>query len=217
MYSGPYVIIIITESMSFEKGMGMTADLREKQLIQKAKRGDESSFESLILGCQNKAFNIAIRYLKNEEDAMDALQESFIKIYRHLNSFKEDSRFDTWVYRIVVNTCNDMLRKENSRKKTDSIFKTDDEKETVIEIPDSSGSPEEVYDKKEKAEYIAACLERLNHDQREIIILRDIHGFSYDEISEILECSVGTVKSRINRSRLKLREVLLEQNKISYV
>ena len=195
----------------------MSADLNEKQLIQKAKTGDESSFESLILGCQNKAYNIALRYLRNEDDALDALQESFIKIFRHLNSFKEDSRFDTWVYRIVVNTCNDMLRKNSNQKITDSIFKTEDEKETVIEIPDSTGSPEEVYDKKEKSEHLKHCLEKLNHDQKEIIILRDIHGFSYDEISEILECSVGTVKSRINRSRLRLREILMEQNQRYYV
>ena len=190
----------------------MSSDLNEKQLIQKAKMGDEKSFESLILGCQSKAFNLAIRYLKNEEDAMDALQESFIKIFRHLNSFKEDSRFDTWVYRIVVNTCNDILRKNSSRKTTDSIYRADDDKEMVLEIPDSSGAPEEVYDKKEKSEYIMSCMDKLSQDQREIIILRDIQGFSYDEISEILKCSVGTVKSRINRSRLKLREIMMEQN-----
>ncbi|MDF2653680.1 MAG: sigma-70 family polymerase sigma factor [Bacillota bacterium] len=190
----------------------MSSDLNEKQLIQKAKMGDEKSFESLILGCQSKAYNIAIRYLKNEEDAMDALQESFIKIFRHLKSFKEDSRFDTWVYRIVVNTCNDILRKNSTRKTTDSIFRSEDDKETVIEIPDSSGSPEEVFDKKEKSEFIVACMDKLSQDQREIIILRDIQGFSYDEISEILKCSVGTVKSRINRSRLKLREIMMEQN-----
>ena len=198
--------------MALEKGMGMSVDLREKQLIRKAKKGDENSLESLILGCQSRAFNVALRYLKNEEDAMDALQESFIKIYRHLNSFKEDSRFDTWVYRIVVNTCNDMLRKNSSRKTTDSIYRNDDEKETILEIPDSSGAPEEVYDKKEKSEHIISCLEKLNAEQKEIIILRDIQGFSYEEISEILDCSIGTVKSRINRSRLRLREILLEQN-----
>lgn len=190
----------------------MSADLREKQLIQKAKMGDESSFESLILGCQNKAYNIALRYLKNEDDAMDALQESFIKIFRHLSSFKEDSRFDTWVYRIVVNTCNDLLRKNSNQKITDSIYKTEDEKETVIEIPDVSGAPEEVLNKKEKTEHIISCLEKLSQEQKEIIVLRDVHGFSYDEISEMLDCSIGTVKSRINRSRLRLREILLEQN-----
>lgn len=190
----------------------MSSDLREKQLIQKAKAGDERSFESLILSCQGKAFNIAVRYLKNEDDAMDALQESFIKIFRHLNSFKEDSRFDTWVYRIVVNTCNDMLRKNSNQKITDSIYKRSDEEETIIEIPDLTGSPEAAIDQKEKSEHIISCLEKLNREHKEIIVLRDIHGFSYEEISGILNCSIGTVKSRINRSRLKLREILLEQN-----
>ncbi len=204
--------IIISKKMSFEKGIGMSADQSEKQLIEKAKKGDESSFESLILGCQGKAYNIALRYLKNEEDAMDALQESFIKIFRHLNSFKEDSRFDTWVYRIVVNTCNDMLRKNSNRKITDSIYKMDDEKETMIDIPDTTASPEEVFDQKEKSAHIMSCMDQLNQEQKEIIVLRDIQGFSYDEISEILNCSIGTVKSRINRSRLRLREILLEQN-----
>jgi RNA polymerase sigma-70 factor (ECF subfamily) len=198
--------------MSFEKGLGMSSDLREKQLIQKAKQGDENSFESLILGCQNKAYNIALRYLKNEEDAMDALQESFIKIFRHLSGFKEDSRFDTWVYRIVVNTCNDMLRKNSNLKITDSIFRMEDDRETVIEIPDSTCSPEDVFDKKETSRHIISCMERLNQEQKEIIVLRDVQGFTYDEISEILNCSIGTVKSRINRSRLRLREILLEQN-----
>jgi len=190
--------------------MGM--DEREKALIQKAKMGDEKSFEALILGCQGRAYNIALRYLHNEEDALDALQESFIKIYRHLNKFKEDSRFDTWVYRIVVNTCNDILRKNSNSKITDSINKIDDEKEAVIDIPDTSSSPEEVIVKKEKTDYILQCLEKLNTDQKEVILLRDIQGFTYEEFSDILQCSIGTVKSRINRSRLRLREIYMEQN-----
>ena len=105
-----------------------------------------------------------------------------------------------------------MLRKNSNQKITDSIFKTEDEKETILEIPDTTGSPEEVFEKQEKTEHIISCLDQLNQEQKEIIILRDIHGFSYEEISEILSCSIGTVKSRINRSRLKLREILLEQN-----
>ena len=128
----------------------MSIDVREKRLIERAKAGDEKSFESLILSCRSKAYNIALRYLKNEEDALDVLQESFIKIFRHLKNFKEDSRFDTWVYRIIVNTCHDFLRKNSSQKQTDSLFQANFEKETVIEIPDSSGSPEQVYEKKRK-------------------------------------------------------------------
>jgi RNA polymerase sigma factor (sigma-70 family) len=205
-------VLIISNNIVLEKDIEMSADSKEKQLIKKAKMGDENSFESLILGCQGRAYNIALQYLKNEDDALDALQESFIKIFRSLKTFNGDSKFDTWVYRIVVNTCNDMLRKNNSRKNTDSIYWNDGEKEAILEIPDSSNAPEDLYDKKEKRDHILSCLEKLNPEQKEIIILRDIHGFTYEEISDILNCSIGTVKSRINRSRLRLRETLLEQS-----
>ncbi len=191
--------------------MGMSLDLAEQLLIEKAKNGDESSFESLILRCQNKAYSLAFRYLKNEEDAMDVLQESFLKIYRHIGSFKGESRFDTWVYRIVVNTCHDYLRKNSDRKVVDSIYKSEDEKETILEIPDESAMPEAVFDQKEKTNHLLRCMEQLPQEQKEILILRDIHGFSYDEISAMLKCSMGTVKSRISRSRLHLKDILMEQ------
>jgi len=141
----------------------------ERILIQKAAEGDKDSFETLILSCKDKAYGIAFRYLKNEEDAMDALQESFIKIYKGLSSFNFESKFDTWVYRIVTNVCNDLYRK-NKKK----------------------------------------CLDMLADEHREVIILRDIKGFSYEEISEILDCSLGTVKSRISRARLRLKDIYLE-------
>lgn len=189
----------------------MLLDQTEKYLIKNAISGDEKSFEALISGCHKKAYNIAFRYLRNEEDALDALQESYIKIYKYLDKFKGDCKFETWVYRIIVNTCNDMLRKNSKLKNTDSIYKIEDEKETILEIPDLSQAPEKVYDRKEEANRILDCLERLSQNQKEIIILRDIQGFTYEEIGEILQCTIGTVKSRLSRSRLKLREIYLEQ------
>ncbi len=187
-------------------------DPKERELIQKAKNGDERSFEALIEGCGTRAYNIALRYLRNEEDAMDALQESFIKIFRHLDKFKEDSRFDTWVYRIVVNTCNDMKRGTAIQKVTGSLYREDEDGESMMEFPDSAPTPEEHSVRQEHSAEILACLERIPADQREILILREIQGFSYEEIAEVLECSLGTVKSRINRARAKLRELILEQN-----
>lgn len=184
----------------------------EKELIAAAKAGDERSFELLITQCKTKAYNIALRYLRNEEDAMDALQESFIKIYRHLDSFKEGSKFETWVYRIVVNTCNDMLRK-NSGALAESIVRSDEEEEEyTLELPDPEPGPQEVLLRREQAEQILAAMERLKPEQKEAIILRDIQGFSYEEISGMVNCSIGTVKSRINRARSRLRDILLEQN-----
>ncbi len=183
----------------------------EKELIAAAKAGDEHSFELLILQCRTKAYNIALRYLRNEEDAMDALQESFIKIFRYLKNFKEDSKFDTWVYRIVVNTCNDMLRK-NSALAAERTVCGDEEEDCAVKIPDSAPGPQEALLRREQIEQILKGMEQLKPEQREVIILRDIQGLSYEEVGSVLQCSIGTVKSRINRARGRLREILLEQN-----
>ncbi|MBQ2868150.1 MAG: sigma-70 family RNA polymerase sigma factor [Firmicutes bacterium] len=184
----------------------------EKELIALAKAGDERSFELLIEQCKTKAYNIALRYLRNEEDAMDALQESFIKIYRHLESFREGSKFDTWVYRIVVNTCNDMLRK-NHGAPVEYLNRSDEEEEEyTLELPDTDPGPQDALLQKEQAKLILDALDQLKPDQKEVVILRDIQGFAYEEIAEMLNCSMGTIKSRINRSRSRLREILLEQN-----
>jgi len=181
----------------------------EKELIKKAKKGDEKSFEALILSCKGRAYNIALRYMQNEEDALDAMQESFLKVFRHLNKFNEQSRFDTWVYRIVVNTCNDMLRKNKKHNYIDTIYKNENDEEVAIEIADSAPGPDELLLRKEESGNILNCLNRLGKEHREVLILRDIKGFTYDEIADILECSIGTVKSRVSRAREKLKELYL--------
>ncbi|MDR2087945.1 MAG: sigma-70 family RNA polymerase sigma factor [Clostridiales Family XIII bacterium] len=183
----------------------------ERQLIEEAKNGNESSFEALILSCKKKAWNIAFQYMRNENDAMDALQESFIKIYRNLNSFKGDSRFDTWVHRITVNTCKDMLRKNEKYKLNDSLYTTGEDGDYLREFPDAEPGPEDAVMMSELASELLRCVDMLPPDHRDVIILRDIRNLSYDEISEILDASLGTVKSRINRARGNLRRMWLEQ------
>jgi len=178
----------------------------EQSLIEKAKTGDEVSFELLINGCKTKAYNTALRYLKNEEDAMDVLQESLIKVFRNLVNFKGKSKFDTWVYRIVVNCCNDFLRKNKTQRASISIYNREEDGEGIMEISDESFAPEIMLERKLATSYLLECLERIPLEQKEIIVLRDIQGFSYEEISEILNCSMGTVKSRINRARQKLKQ-----------
>lgn len=183
----------------------------EKILIKKAREGDEGSFEALILSCKGKAYNLALRYVKNEHDAMDVLQESFIKIFRHLDKFNEDSKFETWAYRIVVNTCNDFLRSSKNRQQEISVFPSEEDEEEPIDIPDKSPPPEDVILNMEKSGVILECLEKIPVDHKEMIILRDIRGFSYEEISKILNCSIGTVKSRISRARSNFKEVYLKE------
>ncbi|WP_243158049.1 RNA polymerase sigma factor [Aminipila terrae] len=184
----------------------------ERLLIRKAKDGDEGSFETLILSCKGKAYNIALRYVKNENDAMDVLQESFIKIFRHLGKFNEESKFETWVYRIVVNSCYDFLRKYKNKYDEIPIAPNDNQDEKTLEIPDHTPPPEEVILNSEQSTYILECLEKIPIDHKKVIILRDIQGLSYEEISVILECSTGTVKSRISRARKNLKEVYLNND-----
>jgi RNA polymerase sigma-70 factor (ECF subfamily) len=188
----------------------------EWRLIEEAKNGNESSFEALILSCRKKAWNIAFQYMRNENDAMDALQESFIKIYKNLKGFKGDSRFDTWVHRITVNTCKDMLRKNEKYKLNDSIYTGGDDGEYMRDFPDADPGPEDTFMMSELASELLLCVDRLPPDHREVIILRDIQNLSYEEISEILDTSLGTVKSRISRARGNLRRIWLEQkNRVS--
>jgi len=188
----------------------------ENELIKKAKEGDHESFEILILSCKEKAYNVAFRFMQNEEDALDSLQESFIKIYRHLSKFNEQSRFDTWVYRIVVNTCKDMLRKNKQRMSYlyDAPYKNENDEDIYLEIPDKAPGPEALLESKTERDHMLSCLDKLNMEHKETLILRDVRGLSYDEISDVLECSIGTVKSKISRARQKFKEVYLamEQN-----
>lgn len=191
----------------------MVMEIEEAKLIERVKAGDSASFDLLIAGCKTKAYNTALRYLGDEQDALDVLQESLIKVFRSLHQFKGDSKFDTWVYRIVINSCKDFLRKNQKRNQTDSIHKGYGENAWVLDLPDPGQTPEELLESKEMVQLILACLYRMDSEQKEVIVLRDIQGFSYEEISEILDCSLGTVKSRINRGRKKLQELIREQYK----
>lgn len=186
----------------------MTSD--EKILLKKAIKGDITSFETLIKRYQSRAYNIAFRILGNEEDAKDAVQDSFIKIYRSLQKFKGNSSFYTWIYRIVTNTCYDFIKKRKKiQKNVSSLTQYNHFLEGEIQdIKDELYEPEKIIDQKEETNNIIRCLNKLTLDHKIIIILRDVQGFSYEEISQILNCSEGTVKSRINRARHKLKEIV---------
>ncbi|MTI48569.1 sigma-70 family RNA polymerase sigma factor [Sporosalibacterium faouarense] len=192
----------------------------ERKLIKKCAKGDLDAFEDLISKYEKKAYNIALKILKNPEDAMDISQEAFIKVYKSIKKFKFQSSFSTWLYRIVTNTCMDFLRKNKLQVYSlDNPIKTDDG-EIEREVKDNSNSTEEMYEKKMTKELVHQSIDKLDEIHRVAIILRDIEGFSYQEISEILGCTMGTVKSRISRARSSLKEIILEemeQNDISIV
>ena len=177
----------------------------EKELISRAKKGDVSAFEELIAGYEKKVYNTVYRFFNNSEDAMDITQEIFIKVYTSLHSFREDSSFSTWIYRIAVNTCIDFLR-----KKKDETLPIKDEMPLGNDLKHSSYTqlPEDFVEKQELKEVLLKAINTLPKEQRICVILRDIQGFSYTEMSDILMCSLGTIKSRLSRGRRALREKL---------
>ncbi len=183
----------------------------ERLLIERAQSGDVESFEKLIRTHQTYAYNIAYRMMGNEEDAKDASQEALIKVFKSLKGYNGDSAFTTWLYRIVMNTCKDLLRKRKPNEVSiDRGFDTGEES-PGIEIEDNSSDPVTKYEEKEVRVTIASAIEQLPENFRSVVVLREIQGMSYDEIAEIEDIPVGTVRSRINRGRRILRELLKDK------
>lgn len=188
--------------------MGVTA-VDENKLVNKAVKGDNSAFEALMEKHMGIIYNIALRMAANQDDAEDMTQEIMIKIFRSLGSFKGNSKFSTWIYRVAVNTCLDELKKKKNKKhlSLDAEISGDDG-ENQIEIKDDSPSPEKLAEQNELRDMVAAAVKLLSDEHRAVIVLRDIRGMSYSEIAGILGCSDGTVKSRISRARAQLKMIL---------
>lgn len=181
----------------------------ENKLVNKAVKGDNSAFEALMEKHMGIIYNIALRMTANQDDAEDMTQEIMIKIFRSLGSFKGNSKFSTWIYRVAVNTCLDELKKKKNKKhlSLDAEISGDDG-ENQIEIKDDSPSPEKLAEQNELRDMVAAAVKLLSDEHRAVIVLRDIRGMSYSEIAGILGCSDGTVKSRISRARAQLKMIL---------
>ncbi len=173
----------------------------EKTLIERAQKGDKNAIEALLLYSEKRVYNIAFRFMGNSADAYDAAQESLIKIYKKISTYKRDASFLTWVYRICVNTCLDEIRK---RKKAPVLV------EHIQNETEGSGqfSPEDYTLSLENKQTIQKAINMLSEEQKGVIILRDINGLSYEEVAKCLGISIGTVKSRICRARQRLRSTL---------
>ncbi|HOQ06184.1 MAG TPA: sigma-70 family RNA polymerase sigma factor [Clostridiales bacterium] len=184
-------------------------DQNERLLISKAKAGDVAAFEQLIEAYQKKVYNLALRMTGNQEDAADLAQEAFIRVFRSISGFKEQSSFSTWVYRITTNVCLDEIRKRKNRKviSIDEDIHMDDG-EMRRQIVSDDPLPDELAERAELRSIVNDAINSLPEDQRIVITLRDLNGLSYEEIAQILDIPGGTVKSRINRARQALRNVL---------
>jgi len=190
--------------------------LEEKRIIDSVLAGNTEAFEILVLENQTQVYNLALRMVSNEQDAYDISQEAFIKAFRSLDSFRGDSKFSVWLYRLTSNLCLDFLRsKKRNNVVSLTAYSPDEDECAELEIPDERFSPENELEKKELKTAVNSALSKLPEDQREILLLRELHGLSYDEIAEELSLEPGTVKSRIFRARKRLCKILLSDGNFS--
>lgn len=188
---------------------------QEAAIVRKVLGGDANAFETLVLEYEKNVYNIALRMTGNSEDAADMTQEAFIKAYNSLQSFRGDSKFSVWLYRIVSNVCLDFLRSRNRRPTVSLSVEDDDGEDAQLDVADESQSPELLLDRKLTRESVRRGLDSLPPDYRQILLLREIQGMSYDEIAQALGLEVGTVKSRIFRARKRLCTFLIDDGNIS--
>lgn len=181
--------------------------MSDEELVKKVKDGDIDAFEDIIKKYEKKIFSLIYNMLRNENEIEDIAQEVFIKVYKNLDKFHGDSSLYTWIYKIATNLCLDQIKKRKDIIYMDEKLRVNDD-EVEIQIPSDEKTQDELYEQKELKQKLEKCIEKLPEKQRAMIVLRDIKGLAYDEIAEILELKLGTVKSQINRARLKLKELL---------
>lgn len=176
-------------------------ELLDEELVRRVQRGDKKAFDILVQKYQHKIAQLINRYIKDPHEALDVAQESFIKAYRALPGFRGESAFYTWLYRIAINTAKNHLAMRARRPSDDEIDIEDAEQfESAVHLRDQE-TPEGLVLTEELARVIQSALEELPEELRTAISLREFEGMSYDEIAQVMNCPVGTVRSRIFRAR----------------
>ena len=184
--------------------------MEDKEIIEQVLAGDNNAFGALVERYQTRVYNLALRMCGNPDDAFDLAQEAFFRAWRGLPGFQFDSAFSTWLFRLSANVCLDWLRAKK-RRPTVSLTTVDDEDEEVqLELPDPGKSPEELVLAAEDRAALTKALNGLPVEYRQILTLRAIDDLSYTEIAEVLQLREGTVKSRLSRARVALRNKLLQ-------
>jgi RNA polymerase sigma factor (sigma-70 family) len=178
--------------------------LLDLELVERHRIGDVQAFDEIYARFETMVYNLALRLSGDPEDAADLTQETFLRVYRHLDRFEGRSALKTWIFRIALNHCRERL----SRFRPQMQPIQDETEERGIALPDPHRGPEELAVAADESRRVAAALTRVPATFREAVILRDLEGLSYQEIAEVLQVRVGTVRSRIARGRDQLRELL---------
>jgi RNA polymerase sigma-70 factor (ECF subfamily) len=187
----------------------------EAALVEEARQGDLNAFNRLILAYQDMAFNLAARMLSDEDMAADVTQVAFLSAYRSLDSFRGGS-FRAWVMRMVTNACYDELRRRKRRPTVslEPVNEDDEEVESPAWLADTSGSPEDNLERLELENALQSCLQGLPEDFRAVVLMIDVEGLDYQEVSEATGKPLGTIKSRLARARLKMRDCLQQYREL---
>ncbi|MGN1346329.1 MAG: RNA polymerase sigma factor [Eubacteriales bacterium] len=200
-----------------ERSVDRTVDVNA--LVERAKSGDTDAFSEIVSCYERFVYHTACRVLtasgRSLSDADDIAQEAFLKAWRSLSAFRGECSFSTWLFRVTVNTAHDVIRSAIRRASVSLTQDADDETAPEIwDVPVTSGDeiPEEAAERRETIEAVRRAVESLPEEQKQVIVLRDIHGLPYSEIAEILDVEVGTVKSRISRGRANLKKILINGN-----
>lgn len=197
-------------AVSYAGGESVSGGISDASLVARAKSGDLSAFDQLVLRHQQMVFAVALRMLGDYDDATDVAQDAFVRSFQSLASFRGESKFSTWLVSIVMNLCRNRRRWWARRKKViaasiDEPIETGEGETFGQQIEDPGPSPAEIAQRSERKQQLVKALQQLDEAHRTVLVLRDIEGFSYEEIAKALRCQIGTVKSRINRARAHLR------------
>lgn len=179
----------------------MSEQSLDQKLVERVQQGDKRAFDLLVQKYQHKVLNLITRYVKNPSEAQDVAQEAFIKAYRALATFRGDSAFYTWLYRIAVNTSKNYLTSQGRRPPASDVDAQDAEFYDGGEVLHETATPEGMALTDEIRQEVFGTIEDLPDELKTAIRLREFEGMSYDEIAEVMECPVGTVRSRIFRAR----------------
>lgn len=178
--------------------------LEDPELVEQAQRGSYEAFEELVRRYRNDVFGLCYRYVGEREEAWDLSQEVFIKAHRGLKRFRRDARFRTWLLRITANRCKDYFKKR--RLKTVAL----DDMSASGDAPGPALGPDGILEARELGEAIEQAVAALSEKHRLAFMLREYEGLSYQEMAEVMECTMGTVMSRLHHARKKLQEMLLD-------
>jgi len=186
----------------------MTSANIDNELVARVQKGDKAAFDLLVKKYQHKIFSLISRYIRDHAEVMDVAQDAFIKAYRALPRFRGDSAFYTWMYRIAINTAKNHLAAKNRRPPASDIDSSEAENYAVGDALREHASPESLLMRDEMRELVHDTLSELPDELRTALSLREFENMSYEEIASIMDCPVGTVRSRIFRARAAIDEAL---------